>query len=123
MLKSFHDNKQAISAMLSGELPTSGASSSDEDSSDEGSSGSDEDECEFSKSEWKKIAAVIEILKPVYDATLLVERRDTHAGLIIPLLKSIKFDLLDEPKTELYEDVRRAIVDGLMKRLKGRVNF
>jgi hypothetical protein len=118
MLKSFHDNKQAISAMLPGEFPTNGASSSDEGSSD-----TDEDECEFSKIEWKQIAAVVEILKPIYDATLLVERRSTHAGLIIPLLKSIKFDLLDEPKTELYEDVRRAIVDGLMRRLQGKVNF
>lgn len=65
---------------------------------------------------------MIEILKPIYEAALFVERRNSHAGQIIPLFQVIKLDLIDQPNTEHYEDVRKAIVDGLENRLKGVLN-
>lgn len=128
MLKCFLDNKQAIVSLLAGELVEEEDESDSEDSSDdvlyteatdiEGQS-IVTDALEFSKSEWKQIEGMTEILKPVYESTLFVERRSTNAGHIIPLLKQIELDLIIEPKTSLFPDVRKAIVDGLKNRMKG----
>ena len=66
---------------------------------------------------------MIEILKPVYETTLFVESRNSNAGHVIPLFKKIQLDLILKPKTELYLNVCKAIVDGLKKRLKSSSSF
>jgi len=128
MLQCFLENKQAIISLLAGELVDEEEDSDSEDDADdilytEASEIHEEaivtDAIEFSKAEWKQIQGMIEILKPIYDSTLFVERRSTNAGYIIPLMKQIEMDLITEPKTSCFPNVRKAIVDGLKSRMKG----
>lgn len=123
MLDCFLKNKPAIVAMLSGDLSTLAnneeTSSSDESEDDN----TDQEDCEFTKNDWKQISFIVDILKPIYTATLFVEGRHCHARHIIPLFKAIKFDLVDQPVTQKYEAVRVAIVNGLESRLKGIIGI
>lgn len=98
-------------------------SNDDYASSAESDDDGDQNKFEITRNEWKQISAVIDILKPIYDATLFVEKRDSHAGHIIPLFKKIEHDLIVQPKSKLYLEVRKAIVGGLEKRLKGNFDY
>jgi len=127
MLKCFFENKQAINLLLTGEIGEDDYSESENELDDALYSETVEfvdksesvDSLEFSKNEWKQIEGMLVILKPIYESTLFVERRLTNAGHIIPLLKQIELDLINEPKTSPFPNVRQAIVDGLKKRMKG----
>lgn len=119
MLKCFFENKPAINSIL-GDDQTSGDDDSELNSDEPEAANSDS--LEFSKNDWKLIASILEILKPIYESTLFVERRNAHAGHIIPLFKMIEMDLVNEPKTLLFPNVRKAIVEGLKSRIKGKFN-
>lgn len=118
MLECFYGNRQAINSMLGNDdvLSDSGSESELNDDKTEVEA---ENALEFSKNDWKLISAILEILKPVYEATMFVERRSAHAGHIIPLLKILELDLISVPKTNLFPKVREAIVGGLKNRIKG----
>lgn len=128
MLKCFVENKPAITLLLNGEDDSTDDDSDPEDTFYNDALEFDEeaersDSLEFSKREWKQIEGMLEILKPIYESTLFVERRSTNAGHIIPLLKQIELDLITEPVTTLFPEVRKAIVDGLNNRMKGKFHF
>jgi len=124
MLERFYENKDAITLLLNGELDDSDdESDSEETLYNEALEFEEQDELndslEFSKKDWKQIEGMLKILKPVHESTWFVECRSTNAGQIIPLLKLIELELVTEPKTELFPSVRKAIVDGLNRRMKG----
>lgn len=75
------------------------------------------DDLEFKRADWEKIASMIKILEPVYKSTKMVEKHETSAGFIVPLLHLLKHELIDLFTSNEYEDVRHAIYDGVNKRL------
>jgi len=71
----------------------------------------------ISKAEWKILESLLNVLRPIKDATIKAQHRSCSIASIIPSFKIIEHELVKAPRTIDFPLVRKEIVEAIKWRI------